>query len=907
MFQSRSESRGAPTWRMTIGMLVVVCLVGIRSLVAQDRTAAWLESRGLDELLSQHLETALLEARGDQAARSRIAGRLARAYARLLRNEADEERRAEIVKRSRGMIELVPEEDAGELRVALVNNRFDRASRIIEDDRIGLAEPDAVADAIDELREIAKELGAVRDRAAQDARKAARGRGNGVEDRIERLLELAARAGLIEGWSRYYIGRASGDRSEFEKAQIAIGSVLQGDALIPELDEVSIDMQANSGYAQAMLANAMVTASLDSPAVSNGWFERLEMEITHESIRRVAPGYRLASLIDALDFGAASTRFETMVGVAREKGDDALPLPWIRIAAVGGLRQVQQHPSALVLAEAALAELAARGELAEVRMLAADFGLDAVGQGGFVFGWVRGIERHQRAMEAKDAGDAAAAARDFKESVGLLRGALAESDASRFPEQFGAAHMLIGWNLLELDLPAEAAEAFEEASRRMTGDRRADAIWGAIVALDRIVSRDGPDSADVAARRDGLAEEFLDAFPADDRAPALVVQRIAEQENPDEDDLGVLLGVPEGHGTWETARRRAVQTLYKNFRNAADAERAEAGRRMLEVADELLNRDKGEDALFTDVRGQDGMLLRQAAEVASDELVHEAARADRYIEQLESALQRGALTEAPDLPNEIQYRRLGVALGDGDFEYARRILAQMPVAPETPEAERWVRLGALRIHRSADRLIRSGPVPIDVARACADSGLRYLELNGGPAAEEDDQNDAVDEVGGDSALRDRFAVLDRDRMLQIAVRMASAREAVFRAGGDRKDGVEALAWFRAVLDRRPRDGGMLEAVGRLGEDMSEPDVALDAWRRLAGLASDGTDQWWTAKVGQVRILSVTDALKARQVLDQLKTLYPGLGPDPWSRELRALDIRVDVAIESGAAEAGGGG
>ncbi len=902
MSRSTSESRRRSRAAITGGMLVLVCAMGsdlgVSIACGQDRTAAWLESRGLDELLARHLEVALEDAKGDQAARERIAGRLARTYSRLLRAEKDETRRAAIVARSERMIDIVPDEDAGELRVALVRNRYVRASQVLEDDRIGVGEQEAVQQALAELAEIARELGAIRARADDDARQASRGRGRRVEDRVERQLELAANAGLIEGWSRYYLGRARGDRSELEKAQLALGSVLQGDSPIPEIDEVSIDMQAADGFANAILANAMVTSLLDSPDVAKKWFDRLGMELTHESVRRAAPGWQLASLIDAEAFREATLLFEGGIAEARAQGDQALPLPWIRIAAVGALRGLKDHPEALSLAEAALAELASRGELDEVRALAADFGLEALGDRGFVFGYVRGIDRHRTAIEARDAGDASGAAIAFRESVDLLRRALAESDATAFPEQVGSASMLIGWNLLELDRPAEAADAFTEAADRMSGDRRADAFWGAIVALDRLVAAGGDQAAGAVERRDALAERFLDAFPADDRSPSLVVRRIAEQAEPDADDLDVLLSVPASHPTWETARRRAVQALYRTFRQASDEQKVEAGRRMLEVADELLQRDREDDALFTDVRGLDGMLLRQAAEVASDEQVHDVTRAERYLDQLESALQRGALTEAPDLPNEIQYRRLGVALGDGDFQYAGRLLMQMPVAPDTPEAERWARLGALRIHRSADVLLRSGPVPIDIARACADAGTRYLELMGG-VAENENEGGGEATAADDGTPVDRFAVLDRERMLQIAARVASARAAVFTAGGDPRDGAEALAWYRAVLERRPLEGGILEAVGRLGEAMGDFETALDAWRRLVRAAPDGDELWWTAKVGQIRVLIEVEPANARAVFDQLAALHPDLGPEPWNRELRDLDIRIAVVLDAG--------
>lgn len=910
----RSRRPGRRPWG--VAPIVSLVIVGASSTWtpaahAQDRTAAWLESQGLDELLARHLEAGLEAARGDQAARSRIAGRLARTYARLLRTVEDETRRAAIVERSRRMIDIVPEEDAGELRVALVRNRYVRASQVMEDDRIGVAEPEAVRNATLELEEIARELDAVRRMALKEIDRGGRvgGRvgGRRGEARLGAVIELAAASGLLEGWSRYYLGRASGDRRQFELAQLALGAVLQGDSPIPAEDEVSFDLQAVEGFASAILANAMVGSALDSPATAAAWFDRLDMTITHESIRRSAPGWRLASLIDAGDHAAAKTLFDELVKRSRDQGDAVLPVAWIRLAAVGGLRGLQQGPAAFGLAESALAALAARGELAQVRSLAESFGLDALGDRGFVFAYVRGLERHRSAIEARDAGDLAAATEGFAESVDLLRRAILEADAMEYPEASASATLMIGWSLLELDRSAEAADAFEDAAGRMAGDRRADALWGAIVALDRVVRGGGEGATDALARRDAIAERFLDAFPADDRSPSLVVRRIAEEETPDDDDIDVLLGVPESHPTWEIARRRVVQVLYRDFRQANDdAVRAETGRRMLAVADELLDRDRSSDGLFTDVRGLDGTLLRQAAEVACDEQVHEVSRGERYLGQLERALEHGALAEVPDLPNEILYRRLGLALGDGDFEFATRLLDQMPAVPDTAEAARWTRLAALRIHRAADAMIRDGAVSVQIARAGAEAGTRYLEAVAESAASEGAGEGGADGDPGTGSV-DRFAALDRERDLPIAASVASARAAIFEVAGDRADGEEALAWYRAILERRPRDGSVLAATGRLATALGETEVALDAWRRLVRAAPEGDELWWQAKVGQIRSLLATDPAAARAVFDQMAVLHPELGPAPWRDQLRDLDVRITVALgDERAPESGGG-
>lgn len=896
MSRSRSDraTRRHRGWRGLLGtaLLALALVLPVASAVAQDRTAAWLESKGLDELLARHLENDLAAAQGDQGARARIAGRLALTYARLLGRVEDDDRRAAIVERSGRIIDIVPRSEVGELRIALVRNRYVRASRIMEDDRVGAAEADEVAQAVEELAALAVELDGVRQNAIKEAEQESRAQGRRVDERIERQLELAAAAGLLEGWTRYYVGIARKDRRQLELAQLALGSVLRGESPIPDAEEVSIDLQMVESFANAVLANAMVTSAVDSPAVAAKWFDRLDMSVTHDAVRRSAPGWRLASLIEAGDFEDAEAYLRELIERARTEGESALPVGWIRLAAVGAMRRTSSTPAAMPIAQLALATLAARGELGQVRGLAADFGLDALGDSGFIFGYVRGLEQHRLAGEAREAGDDAAAQRGYSEAITLLRGALEEPDAGNFADSVGSATLIIAWSLFEVGRVEEAADAFEQAAESMTGKNRSNAMWGAIVALDRLVAEGGDQAPAVVARRDALAERFLDAFPADERAPSLVIRRLAEEENPDDEDLALLLGVPRNHPNWETARRRAVQSLYERFRAAQGEARAAAGVRMLDAADELLQRDRAEDALFTDMRGLDGMLLRQAAEVASDEDVHEASRAESYIDRLQAAFDGGAMPGLPDLPNEMQHRRLGVALGDGDFTQAEVLLRAMPVAASAPEAARWLRLGALRLHNAAMARMRETAVTIDVARAGAEAGTRYLELLG----RLDEDETAADDGDSGAEPPDRFAVLDRERFLPTARNVADARKAMYDFAGDRADGEEALAWYRAILERRPLDGAVLQSTAELAESLGQADVALDSWRRLVRAAPDGDERWWRAKVGQIRTLLGIDAVAAREVLDQVRTLHPDLGPEPWRALLRELDVRIDVTL-----------
>lgn len=884
MFQwSNDPGRGRRRW--AAGLLLVVISGISLPVAAQDRTARWLESRGFTDLLAMHLEERLEAAQGDGDARRRTASRLSEVYASLLRSEEDPATRERLVERSRKLLQIVPDEESLGLRVALCRNRYLNASKTMEDARIELATSEEIEAAVQELADLSGELNTIRRAMARRVETLAKSRSRRVERRLNDAVQWQAMGALLEGWSRYYVGKARNDDTELEKAQTAFGVVLQGDNPIPGASEVSVDLQAVEGFARAMLGMGMTTASLVSAKAAESWFDRLQYPETDPGTRQSVPGWRIAALIDAGAFREVILQLERLDDRAAQVGDEALPVAWLRLAAVGGLRaSAGGDVVAREVAATALAALAGRGELAQVQDLAERFGTDAFGGEGFVFRYVRGIEQYRLALEAREAGDQATAIDCFEKAVRELEAAVEEPDADVFSTARAGCLALVGWSLLELDRPAEAADAFEYAADRTSGDRRADALWGAIVALDRIVQAGGDEAAGAADRRDALTSRFVDAFPADDRAPSLLVRRIAVDDNPGEEDLAVLLGVPRSHPTWELARRRASQVLYRRFRAARTGDRGEPGRRMLEVADEVLQRPDRDRGIFTDLRGLDGMLLRQGAEVSTDVDVHDPDRAARYLAQIELAVERGGFDDLPDMLNEVEYRRIGLALGGGDFEDASKRMNAMPVVEGTPEAVRWTRLAAQRVHRAAAQRMRSGRVEVDIARAAVVAGRRYLELL------------------SDEAEVEVFEMLDQSRMLPIAASVATSLDALHRATADIEDGEEALRWYEAILERRPQDGSILEATAELASLLGRNDQALDCWRRLLRGAPDGSELWWKARTRQIEALLEVDPATASEVFEQLRVLYPDLGPDPWREQLLALDIRIEIALDESSAE-----
>ncbi|MCH2161211.1 MAG: hypothetical protein MK085_04975, partial [Phycisphaerales bacterium] len=565
-----------------------------------------------------------------------------------------------------------------------------------------------------------------------------------------------------------------------------------------------------------------------------------------------------------------------------------VPAAWLRIAAVGGM-ETEAGPGSISrrVAARALALLAGNGELAQVVDLAERYGLAAIGEEGFAFRYVRGVQAYRKAVKAREELRYADARAAFERAASELVAAVAEPDAGQFQSAVGGSLTLAGWSMIELERFDEAAGVFLQAAERSQGSRRADAEWGAIVALDRLIAAGGDSVDEIRRLRDERIAEFLDRFPADDRSPTLVVRRIADRIQPSPEDIETLLNVPRDHPTWEMARRRASQTLYAAFREAEVGTRHESGTRFLEVAEDLLERDRDQDAMFSDMRGLDGVLLRQVVEVATHPEVADIDRSNRWLAALELAGERGAFEDHPDLPNEVAYRRITLNLVEGDLVEAVARMQRMPPAPDTEAADRWTRIAARRLHNAGTERIEQGaPVGADVVQAVVVGGERLLMGEG----------DELD------------VALENERLLPIAVRVANGRAALYRSGGTLEDGEAALEIYQAILARRPRDGSILEASADLSRELGADEVSLDLWRRIATAAPQGGQRWWKARTNLLELLGKTDPAQARLVLDQHLQLHPEYGEPPWGDRLRALERALDIAgVEAGeSAEQPGG-
>ena len=166
MSPRRSETKTRPCPRRALAAILagaISCTLGTAqtSQSAPDdsregRLEQYLEQRGLDTLLSQHLESMLASATGTR--RIEIAEHLGAAYARILAGSNDPLLQADTISKAGELLEDVPAADTFDLRIALIKARYLRAEKTAERARLLIVEGEEVTRAAESMASIAGEL-----------------------------------------------------------------------------------------------------------------------------------------------------------------------------------------------------------------------------------------------------------------------------------------------------------------------------------------------------------------------------------------------------------------------------------------------------------------------------------------------------------------------------------------------------------------------------------------------------------------------------------------------------------------------------------------------------------------------------------------------------------------------------
>lgn len=850
---------------------------------ADDALSQYLERHRLKRLLAEHLERELAAATSPEE-RARLVERLADVYPDLLVAEEDPARRDELVSRSTAFLERESPKQGDALRLALLRARYRAASRVAEDHRSALVEPERIADAMASLEGVERELAEVRRRfelRLRDLEK--RGErtdgleGERVQDRADTVRGQVQESYGLEAWSRYYRSILADDPRLAGSAQPIFAKLLETGKEYPTPEDVSLDLRSNDFFANTILGMALSLSRTEGFVSVMSWLSLLDVPQVGEAMRRQLPAWKLVVAIECGEWSAARE-------VVKAFPADA-PSAWLRVAAVGGLRRGKGARDATVLASEAITSLAARRELGQIADLARRFGEEAIGQRGFASRYVRGVLAYEAARKDNEEKRVAEARSGFEGAAKLLESALREPDLSEFAEAATACRSLAGWSRYERGEFAEAKVLFAAAVESSEG-RDEEAEWMALVCVEKLAAS----QAEGSERRAALAQELrqrVDAFighhPASSRMPQVLLRRTTLVETPQREDLERLL---TGSGASEEVRRQAVGSYYRLFRASSGAERASVGRRFLDLTKSMspVPRQSGSaEGSFDGLPGASLTVARQVLDVALSADIADVTYAGAVLSKIDE-LANAKRLDVAGVAIELTVRRIQHDLASDRLVKALERLTGLE-AINDDEGRRALDIARRHVFRFASGHVRAGTRTPNsdrgaVVDAAIRSGERILEVAAKAAG-------SVEAALADGA-NDSMAMTTLQAMAEAAV-----------AGGHKEIAERGLTLAKSLLGKRPKDPIVLEHVATLATVTGDNERALDSLRQLIAGSSERSDRWFRAKVMFLELLAKIDTTRARAVFAQHRQLHPDLGPEPWRGRLRELERSLGVGEVGG--------
>jgi len=863
--------------KATNGVAVLCVLLAVNGARADD-VAAFLEQRGLDQLLAVHLEAELESVGGD--AREAFVLQLVNIYARLLESTDDPALLRNLQERSRRLLASASAGVGHELRLALLRGSYRGAEKIAESHRLRQSTEQDVERAIETLAEVIPKLNRLRNqvnsRVNRTERRLMRTGGNNAQvlaEEAEAIERLHTQCTFVTAWALYYQSWLNNRPDNARVAEGMFAELLSSESSRPRPDEISVDFRAMEAMARSILGMALCKSLTSSSAVALSWIELLTHPMTYEPIREQAPIWKLVILFEHGEYLAAGRLLDSF-------GADGEPVPlsWIRLAAVHALEAEHGSRAAADLARVAMTTLAARGELRAVLDLAGRYGVESLGTSGFAFRYVRGVQFYQAARTRHDGEQPVAdeaILTVYRQAVAEFETALQERDVAQYPEAAASCRWLIGWCRFFEGRFLDARASFEKAAERLGNDQASEALWMAVVSLDYALKSDRGNEQTLRAEMADLIDDVLARYPLSRYTAKLRLKRALQRE-PSAEVVEELLTISSDSDVYVAARRRAAQILYQLFRTTAGEGRLAYGNEYLGVALPLLIRpDKG------DARAADVYVARsrRVLEVALTDGIVRLTAAGRVLADLETLMRDGTLDLAR-WRDELSCRRV-----------QERLLAGDAAAAAVMADALWESGGGSVWSRLAERaLFRHGLARWKSLEPAAASDALYLELvvdHGLRVLEE---------------FKDRPDALSQTRILAWHAAVAEAMLRDWQRAGDPGRGAQALALYERLLTAVPTDARFLHSTATLAQALSKNRLALSCWRTLAAGTPPQTDRWYEARFHQISLLADIDPARARAVMDQHRQLNPDYGPDPWGVRLEQLDVRLPRAPNDGQAQ-----
>ncbi len=886
-----------------------------RALDAALAVESYLESRGLSALLIEHLWSRLPTAAAGE--KLEIAERLGALYSERLETVRDAAEARAIEQKCRELLAAAPDAESYDLRLTLHRAAFNRAERLMEQWRLRLVEAEQREDALRSLRDLSVDLAAIGAQAHRRVQEFERQEESGRDldmDLIARHLADARRhrslAMYLAGWADAIVAEATNNGALASEALKSFGWLLNAPpGKHAEIERAPAQLFNFEHVARAAVGAAVCEAVRSNFDVSVQWLDLVEdAENVPEAVLSETPARRMTILARAgrwydLTRVVESRRSES--GGTLNPGEARLLAALALEAPASPPAPQETATAARMLTQTALSDLVARGELGQVLDLSRRYGTAPLGADGFIGRHVRGLRAYEESREAHRASrlDADAPAPDgdlaegYRAAAALLDAALRADDAAEFPEAVATTSLLRALAIFYgAGSGGEAAARLDEAAELLAGaagaiadaDRAAEALALAVRALDLAIDRTGAGATARTERRQALIARFLEEHPDHERAGLMLFKQATAGDLPPDEAVALLLRVSQGSPAHEPARRQAANLLY-DLRGRASAEQRDwAALRFADVAEPLLSLDVRRASAGDCAAAERGVALgRRLAEALLSVAAPDAARGERVLDAIEAVMASCDLDSAK-FGEEVAFRRAQIALARGDLAAADRALERMRALGSGGGAEG----ESSEASRAANRLyFRHAAVH-----------WRDARKRGAPAEELAERAQAVVRAGA-QVLRDIESApggLVDPATLSLYAAMGEAAADLWHAQGDEAARDLAIRMLERVLAAEPGSAAHLRLLAGLAAEAGDAEKAVECWRRLGAGLPSGSPEWFEARCELIAGLARIDPARAREVLNQHKTLHPDLGPAPWGERLRELDASLPRAKGAGA-------
>ncbi|MCW5753585.1 MAG: hypothetical protein KIT24_02615 [Phycisphaeraceae bacterium] len=867
----------------------------------EERVERYMERLGLDDLLAAQLRDRLM--RTPPSGRVAVAEHLGAIYVRQLRAAGTVEERRRIEQLADQLLSSVEESQSYDLRIEIAKARYLEAEASAERARLLLIDKSQQDEAIRVLSSVRSTFGPLSVRLHREVENLEREeRSAGGRDRlaeIERRLTEARRlrslAKYYSGWTNYYLAELTQQQNFAVDAIGEFAYLLSaGGERMPTADRLPRNLLQYEHVARSALGVSMAHSLRGDDAAALRW---LEIVINDEGVPEAVRRQFFSRRVMVYSQLRRWADIEWMLHQRARRGEEGMSVQEARLLAVrtlGSLRHARSGGTdrdALIhsLAQAALAELVRRGEVGHVLDLVSTFEAEVVGSDGFIVRYVNGLRQYEatRRSHAESSEDdqeptaTPVTAARYRQAAVMLSAAAEAADASEFATQRARCRVLAGLSQFfagDLEQAARTLQAaYASAPDAASGE---EALWYAIVALDRAVERE---RTMLAPRRDELSAIFLQTYPRSERAAKLLIRRAGSELADPQQAVRVLLAVQPDSPLYHAARSHASTLLYRLFRASPGSERDFAALRFVEVAEEVVELDRHE-AISGDgetmARAGEAIVLRlrQVVDALLSMTAPDYARAARTLDMIDQTARVAGIADA-SWADELAYRRLQLAIGQGRQREAEEHLVRLRAS-----GGRYAEAADNLMYRTALAAYVVDTHNVESARTLLRHGLRLADTIGvKPGA------------------------LQQAAIQSVFHRTAEAAAVVWTLEQDLLARDTGLRLDRMLLEAGVRSQAVLRRHAELAEAAGDDEGALDSWRHLLSALPQGSDAWYEARYHSARLLALRDPERGLEVLDQHAALHPQYGPEPWGQRLRMLHAEVRGKVAASSMTGGSGG